>query len=109
MDIETAAYLTAESRTKLVQAKSKGLTHTLIMEALTSGKCWDDITDLLYLKLFTLDIHTSASCFMEIQQKEKKSLAAYIHHFKMEAKKCNFTNSAVTIRIFVKVSRMLTP
>ena len=29
LDIETAADLTAESRTKLVQAKSKGLTHTL--------------------------------------------------------------------------------
>ena len=39
---------------------------------------------------------------MEIQQKEKESLAAYIHHFKMEAKRCNFTNSAATIRIFVK-------
>ena len=39
---------------------------------------------------------------MEIQQKEKESLAVYIHHFKREAKKCNFTNSAATIRIFVK-------
>ena len=39
---------------------------------------------------------------MEIQQKEKESLAAYIHHFKREAKRCNFTNSAATIRIFVK-------
>ena len=28
------------------QAKSKGLTHTLITEALTSGKCWDDIKDI---------------------------------------------------------------
>ena len=39
---------------------------------------------------------------MEIQQKEKESLAAYIHCFKTEAKRCNFTNNAVTIRIFVK-------
>ena len=39
---------------------------------------------------------------MEIQQKEKESLAAYIHHFKREAKRCNFTDSAATIRIFVK-------
>ena len=39
---------------------------------------------------------------MEIQQKEKESLAAYIQHFKREAKMCNFTNSAATIRIFVK-------
>ena len=35
MDIETAADLTAESRTKLTQAKSKGLTCTLITEAIT--------------------------------------------------------------------------
>ena len=47
VDIETAADLTAESRTKLAQAKSKGLTCTLITEAITSGKFWDDIKDLL--------------------------------------------------------------
>ena len=47
MDIETAADLTTESRKKLVQAKSKGLTCTLITEAITSGKSWDDIKDLL--------------------------------------------------------------
>ena len=39
---------------------------------------------------------------MEIQQKEKESLAVYIHCFKREAKRCNFTNNAATIRIFVK-------
>ena len=39
IDIETAADLTDESRTKWAQAKSKGLTHTLITEALTLGKC----------------------------------------------------------------------
>ena len=47
VDIETAADLTAGSRTKLAQAKSKGLTHTLITEAIKSGKSWDDIKDLL--------------------------------------------------------------
>ena len=41
VDIETAADLTEESRTKLAQAKSKGLTCTLIAEGLTSGKCWE--------------------------------------------------------------------
>ena len=102
VDIETAAKLLAESQTKLAQAKSKGLTSTLITEALTSGKCWDDIKDLLHLKLCNSDIHTSVSHFMEIQQKEKESLTAYIHHFKRKAKKCNFTNSISTIRIFVK-------
>ena len=59
MDIETAADLTDESRTKLAQAKSKGLTCTLITEALTLGKCWEDIKDLLHLKICNLDIHTS--------------------------------------------------
>ena len=39
---------------------------------------------------------------MEIQQQEKESLAADIYHFKREARRCNFTNSAATIRIFVK-------
>ena len=39
---------------------------------------------------------------MKLQQKEKESLAAYIHWFKTEAKKCNFTNNAATIRIFIK-------
>ena len=39
---------------------------------------------------------------MEIQQKEKESLTTYIHHFKREAKRCNFTNNAVTTRISVK-------
>ena len=103
IDIETAANLTDESRTKLAQAKSKGLTHTLIMEALTLGKNWEEIKDLLHLKICNSDIHTSVSHFMDIQQKDKESLAAYIHRFKREAKRCNFTNNAATIRIFVKV------
>ena len=37
VDIETVADLSAESRTKLAQAKSKGLTLTLITEALNLG------------------------------------------------------------------------
>ena len=91
-----------ESRKILAQAKSKGLTHTLITEAITSGKSWEDIKDLLQLKICNSNIHTSIWHFMEIQQKEKESLAAYIHHFKREAMRCNFTNNAATIRIFVK-------
>ena len=100
VDIETTANLTDESRITLAQAKLKGLTHTLITEALTSGKCWEEINDLLHLKICNLDIHTSVSCFRDIQQKE--SLAAYIHRFKREAKRCNFTNNVATIRIFIK-------
>ena len=102
IDIETAANLTDESRTKLAQATSKSLTHTLITEALTSGKCWEEIKDLLHLKICNSDIHTSVSCFMDIQQKDKESLVAYIHRFEREAKRSNFTNNAATIRIFVK-------
>ena len=109
MDIETVVNWTDESRTKLAQAKSKGLTHTLITEALTSGKCWEEIKDLLHLKICNSDIHTSVSCFMDIQKKEKESLAAFIHRFKREAKRCNFTNNAATIRIFDKGLKMPTP
>ena len=59
VDVETTADLTDESRTKLAQAKSKGLTHTLITEALTSGKCWEEIKDLLHLKICNSDINIS--------------------------------------------------
>ena len=102
MDIETASDLLGKSRTKLAQGKSKGLIRTLISEALTSNKTWEEIKDSLHLKLCNSDIHTSVSCFMEIQQKEKESLAAYIHHFKREASRCKFNNDAATIRIFIK-------
>ena len=79
VDIEAAADLTAESRTKLAQAKLKGLTCTLITEAIMSGNSWENIKDLLQLKIYISDIHTSISHFMEIQQKEKESLPAYIN------------------------------
>ena len=36
------------------------------------------------------------------KKKQKESLAMDIHHFKREAKRCNFTNNATTIRIFIK-------
>ena len=40
-DIETTSDLMGKSRTKLTQAKSKGLIRTLISEALTSNKTWE--------------------------------------------------------------------
>ena len=46
-DIETASELTGESRTKIAQAKSKGLVRTLISEALTAQKTWKEIKDSL--------------------------------------------------------------
>ena len=42
----------------------------------------------------------SVSHFMEIQQKEKESLAAYIHYFKREARRCKFDNDVATIQSF---------
>ena len=64
--------------------------------------------DSLHLKICNSDIHMSVSHFMEIQQKEKESLAAYIHHFKREASRCKFDNDAATIRIFKKGLKMHT-
>ena len=78
-DIETAAELANESRTKLAQAKSKGLVQTLIIIA---QKSWDEIKDSLHLKISNADIHTSISQFMDIQQTDKESLATYVHRFK---------------------------
>ena len=101
-DVEMAADLTNESRANLAKAKSRGLTCTLIMEAITLDKCREDIKDFLQLKLCNADIHTYISCFMEIQQGENESLAAYIHQFKMEARRGNFTNGTATIQIFIK-------
>ena len=67
-DIERAADLTNESRAKLAKAKSRELTEALITEAITSDKSWDEMKDLLRLKLFNTDIHAYISCFMEIPQ-----------------------------------------
>ena len=39
---------------------------------------------------------------IEIQQNNKQSLAAYIHRFQREAKRCNFNNNAAMIWIFIK-------
>ena len=58
--------------------------------------------DSLHPKICNSDIHTSINHFMEIQQKEKESLAAFKHHFKREASRCQFDNDATTIRIFIK-------
>ena len=101
-DIETASELTSESRTKLAQAKSKGLVRMLISEALIAQKNWEEIKDSLQLKISNVDIHTSISCFMDIQQTDRESLATYVHRFKWEASRCKFNNDAATIRIFLK-------
>ena len=101
-DIETASELTGESRTKLAQAKSRGLVRTLISKALTAQKNWEKIKDSLHLKISNTDIHTSISHFMEFQQTDKESLATYVHRFKQEASRCKFNNDTATIRLFLK-------
>ena len=93
-DIETAAQLTNESRTKLAQAKLKGLVRTLITEALIAQKSWDEIKDSLHLKISNAGIHNSISQFME---NDKESLATYVHRFKQKANRCKFDNDAATI------------
>ena len=70
-DIETASELTGESRIKLAQVKSRGLVRTLISEALTLNKTWEDIKDSLHLEICNSDIHMSISHFLEIQQKKR--------------------------------------
>ena len=97
IDIETASELTGESRTKLAQAKSKGSVRTLISEALTTQKNWEEIKDSLHLKISNMDIHTSINHFVDIQQTDKESLATYVHRFKWEASRCKFNNDATTI------------
>ena len=101
-DIETASELTGESRTKIAQAKSKGIVRTLISEVLTVQKNWEEIKDSLQLKISNVDIHTSISHFMDIQQMDKESLATYVHRFKWEASRCKFNNDTATISIFLK-------
>ena len=102
MDIKTAADMTSESQIKLGKAKSRGFTHTLVTGAINSDKSWEEIRDLLCLKLCNANIHTYTLHFMDILQHEKESLAAYMYRFKTEARNCIFPNDVTTITIFVK-------
>ena len=58
MDIETIVDLTSESLAKVTKTKSRGLTCTLVTEAINSDKSWEEIKDLLWLKLGNANIHT---------------------------------------------------
>ena len=79
MDIETTTEILTESHTHLAEAKSYGLTCTLICKATQGRKCLDEIKGILRLKLCDVNIHTYTSHFMVIQQKDNETLAAYIH------------------------------
>ena len=80
-DIETAADILKESHTHLAEAKSHDPDYTLICKAIQTGKCWDDIKGFLRLKLCNANINTYTSGFMEMQETDNETLAAYIHHF----------------------------
>ena len=84
-DIEMAADVLKESHACLAEAKSHGLTCTLVCEAFQAGKCWDDIRHILYLKLCNVNIHTYTLHFIQIQQRVSETVAAYVHCFKTEA------------------------
>ena len=94
VNIETAANPTHESRTKLAWVKLKGLTCTLITEALTSDKCWEEIKDLIHLKLQFGYSYISKS--LHGNPTEGHGVSS-----KREAKRYNLTNNAAMIRILV--------
>ena len=102
MDIETATDMLTERHTHLTEVKLYSLTHTLIHETLQTGKCWYEIKGILRLKFCNANINTYTSHFMEIQQKDNETFAAYIHHFKTAAKQCIFDNETAVICIYVK-------
>ena len=102
IDTATATDILTERHTHLAEAKSCCLTHMLICKATQTGKCLDEIMGILRLKLCNAYIHTYTSCFMEMQQKDNETLAAYIHCLKTAAKRCTFDNNTAAICIFVK-------
>ena len=63
MDIETPTDILTESYTHLAEAKSCSLNHTLIWKAIQTEKWWDEIRDILRLKLCNANIHTYTSHF----------------------------------------------
>ena len=72
MDIETTTDPTNESQAKIAKANLRGLNHTLVTEAINPDKSWEEIKDLLRLKLCNANIHTYSLHFMDIQQMEQE-------------------------------------
>ena len=68
----------------------------------SSWKKLGEHRDILYLKVCNANIHTYTSHFMENSKKDNEILAAYAHHFKREAKRCDFNSYTATIHIFIK-------
>ena len=82
LDKHTDTLCNAQKKTSFESSLLQDIVATLISEALTSQKTWGEIKDCLHLKISNTDIDTSISCFMDIQQSHKESLAAYVHQFK---------------------------
>ena len=99
-DIENAAAIVEENKVMVAKGKARGLAHDLIKEH--EGQPWPHIKEELRNHLNNTSIHTYTSRFMEIQQKDSETLAAYIHRFKKEAKHCDFDSHPAKIRIFLK-------
>ena len=73
------------------------MSENLNLRSFNCTKELEEIKDSLHLKISNADIHTSISCFIDIQQTDKESLATYVQRLKWEA-----NNDAATIRIFLK-------
>ena len=89
----------------LAKAKSRGLTHILGHEKQsTLEKSWEEIKDLLRLKLCNANIHTLHLTLSSTSNNQEKECHLQLMStcFKTEAKWYNFTNDAATITIFIK-------
>ena len=63
---------------------------------------------MYFIWIYNANIHTYMSHFMEIQQRDNETLAAYVHCFKTEDKRCDYNSYTTLICIFVKVLWMYT-
>ena len=69
----------------------------------------EELKGILQLKLCKVNIHTCTWHFMERQQKDNETLAAYVHLFITAARQCAFDNDIVAIHIFDTSLLMHTP
>ena len=99
-DIENAAAIVEEDEVVVAKGKARGLAQDLIKQH--KNQPWPHIKEQLHNRLNNASIHTYASRFKEIQQKDSETLTAYIHRYKKEAKHCNFELHPAKIRIFLK-------
>ena len=90
-DVENAAAIVEEDEVMVAKGKAIGLARDFIKEH--ENQPWLHIKEQLHNHLNNASIHTYTSRFMEIQQKDSKTLTAYIHRFKKEA------NIAISNRI----------